>query len=417
MRNVFEQYSQAENQLTHALFSALEHDRQLLRSFLSEVCQVIPPCPPSELRLSVQHYPFAQGYTETEVESRNVPDAWIFSDDGWALVFEAKITAVLTTKQLAGHQRISKRLGFEEMCFFTIVGEPTAKSFAGWTQLSWREIYTWLRTCSEADGISDWARITADFFEILEAKMLEDDKLGSSELTAFTGFLGGEDNYSYLLAKSKLKQAMRELRANQLLIDELGMDPDIPGRSAITGKADERVWDFLSLSSPYNTTSFTKFVHLTLGISPNTVEAMVTVPNGIATIPRNAIKSLGLVGFKQVANKILEQLRPVLAKEPNAVPIMRAVQRRYPSQRSVPFLDARIEFDLRTAFDGNGPKQQEQWIDALFDAFQNKKSNYQFQVGVEFDHAKCETMQNGKALDLLAQSWLACKPLIDIARA
>ena len=72
MRNVFEQYIQAENQLTHALFSALENDRILLSSFLTDVCMVNPPCKPSELRLSVQQYPFAQRYSDSEIEAPNI---------------------------------------------------------------------------------------------------------------------------------------------------------------------------------------------------------------------------------------------------------------------------------------------------------------------------------------------------------
>jgi hypothetical protein len=35
MRNIFDQYSQPENRLTHSLVMALHYDRNLLKSFLS----------------------------------------------------------------------------------------------------------------------------------------------------------------------------------------------------------------------------------------------------------------------------------------------------------------------------------------------------------------------------------------------
>lgn len=41
MRNLFDQYSQPENRLTHALMTALHEDRGLLALFLREIAGVI----------------------------------------------------------------------------------------------------------------------------------------------------------------------------------------------------------------------------------------------------------------------------------------------------------------------------------------------------------------------------------------
>ena len=411
MRNIFDQYNQAENQLTPALFSTLEHDRKLLKAFLNDVCKVKPPKHVSSLRISVQQYPFAKRYTDTEIGARNLPDAWIYSDDGWGLLFEAKISATLTQSQLNGHKRVAMKRGFEEPIFFTIVGDPNAAEFDGWRQLHWCGIYRWLRIQCKLPHSSGWAAIAAEFFEVLEARMLEEDKLGLSEITTFSGFFFDDDDYSYLSAKAKLKQAMRELRKDERLVTQLGMDPKVKGRSAIIGNATDHVWDKLSLKG-----DFTKFIHLTLTISTNAVEALVTLPNEIDTPPKNAVKALGIDGFKQVSQSILRKMALVLEKEPNAVPTMKAVQRRYRTQRSVPCRDALLEFDMRTAFGGEGPKRQIQWIEAFFEAFERKKSNCQFEFGVVFDHAKCLTMRDPNALELLSKSWIACKPLVDVAR-
>jgi len=420
VRNVFDQYSQAENKLTHALFSALQQDRQLLTSFLKDICRTSLPSKARDLKLSVQSYPDGTSYNNKEVESRNIPDAWIYDDEGWALVFEAKITAKLTRTQLEGHRRVAVRRGFDNAKFFAIVANENVIDVDGWAQIQWSQIYSWLierRTSSHKKNSQNWAAITAEYFETLEANLLDTDKLGTAELTTFSGFLGGEDEFSYVLAKSKLKTAMRELRKDENLINQLNMNPDGEGRGAITGVDSDAVWDFLRLSDAPNTGKFTTFPHLTLGVGRRAAEAMVTFPNGLNTKSRNSIKSLKLEGFRDVCSAISNNVTEILDIEPNARPIMRVAQRRYRSQRSIPIMDALLEFDLRTAFErvGKGPKTQEQWIDALFNSFDNKSSNYQFQIGVVFDYAKCDNMNKRRALDLMANSWIACKPLIDVA--
>jgi hypothetical protein len=413
MRNVFDHYSQAENQLTHALFTALDNDRSLLASFVKDICGSKHP-KPSKLHLSVQRYPFAMHYAETEIEDRNIPDAWIFDDEGFAIVFEAKITATLTHVQLTGHKRVASKLGFDAAQFFTIVAEDNTTLSHGWQELKWAEIYVWLRR--KAKG-STWAKHAAEYFELLEARMLEQGKLGNAQITVFDGFSTHEDGYSYLVAKSELRKAMQELRKDTRLVETLGMDPNDTGRGAITGKTEQRVWDYLAIDNGFNSASFTGFMHLTLGVHHDGVEAMVTVPNSLATLPKNALKALGLDGFRAICFEVLENLKPLLEDEPNAVPTMRSVQRRYPSQRSVPFLDAELEFDLRTAFNTDHPaKHQPQWFNALYEVFANKRSNCQFQIGMVFTYSSCESMNSAKSLKLLSKSWIACEPLITAAK-
>jgi len=54
VRNLFNQYEQAENRVTHALLSVLNEDRVLLGRFLREVAGVSPPVPPRRLALLSQ---------------------------------------------------------------------------------------------------------------------------------------------------------------------------------------------------------------------------------------------------------------------------------------------------------------------------------------------------------------------------
>ena len=87
----------------------------------------------------------------------------------------------------------------------------------------------------------------------------------------------------------------------------------------------------------------------------------------------------------------------------------------YRTQRSVPFRDAIIDFDLRTAFDGVGPpKNQPQWLDAVYGCLASKKSNFQFQIGAVFPYRTCEKIRSADALNYVAGAWIACRPLIKL---
>lgn len=85
---------------------------------------------------------------------------------------------------------------------------------------------------------------------------------------------------------------------------------------------------------------------------------------------------------------------------------------------AVPFLDAHIEFDLRTAAPApDGPKSQPRWLSAAYGSFINKEgANYQIQMGVLFRYERCLEIRQADALGLVADAWLNCKPLVDLAR-
>src|SRR5215211_795906 len=67
LRNIFDQYSQPENRVTHALMTALDQDRRLLSLFLRELLEVEPPGQPETLSVLEQGYP-------GEAEQRGIPD-------------------------------------------------------------------------------------------------------------------------------------------------------------------------------------------------------------------------------------------------------------------------------------------------------------------------------------------------------
>ena len=111
MRNVFHQYSQRENQLTHALACTLDEDRKLLGSFLRWINPRSPAPPSARLDIMQQGVPGARIGRGPEDDS-GIPDACIHHEDGWVLAIESKIQAPIKNSQLRRHVETLTRAGF-----------------------------------------------------------------------------------------------------------------------------------------------------------------------------------------------------------------------------------------------------------------------------------------------------------------
>ncbi len=70
MRNIFDQYSQPENRVTHALASALHEDGNLLRAFLADIANCSPPKGKDSIEVYEQTYP---GEVEAAEEETATP--------------------------------------------------------------------------------------------------------------------------------------------------------------------------------------------------------------------------------------------------------------------------------------------------------------------------------------------------------
>jgi len=416
LRNLFDQYWQPENRVTHALMTALNEDRRLLGLFLRELVHVRAPVSPARLSVLEQRYPGEPEAREDEVESRGIPDGWIYDEKGaWCVFIESKVLARLDVEQIRRHRGTAERRGFRKVIAVAIAPRFRDSLPADVVPLEWRTIYIWLRRHARQ---SDWASRAATYLEISEAKLIEAEQFTEGTLTTFTGFPFSRDHpYTYLEGKRILGLALSELRHRRDLKKTLGMNPTIPGRPAITGRQEDRVWDFLSLSPASSASNFTHHPHLTMGLRTDAAEAMVTIPNAVNGTMRANLKGLGEEGFVSLVEGIVSNLKPLLKAHKGATPWFRGIQRRYPSQRAVPIIDAMIEFDLRTALPGGPPKNQLRWLSAAYASYvQKEHSNYQMQIGVIYRYERCPELNKPSATDLIATAWLGCKPLVDLSR-
>lgn len=413
MRNIFDQYSQPENRLTHALACCLDEEPDLMRSFVEWATGEEAPRA-TRLRIVEQRLPGEpEPVDEDESERRSLPDAWIYTDDGWSLLVESKVASAVDIDQLQRHLQIATRRGFESprlvvlslaACTVDLPGRATSRT--------WTELYQWAMRWKAR---STWARRMVDYMEVAERRMLADLYLKEGTLTSFAGITFDEENpYSYLEAKRQLQLMIQELRRSNTLQSQLGVNLTGAGRAAITGKKGSHVWDVLTFVKA-NGTDFSRYPHLTLGIERDMARVQLTVPNGIDGPLRRRFSDHGFPGVKAALADYLKRASPVLERDSGAKPYVLIVQRRYPSQRSEPFVDAWVEFDPRTALgpEAGNVKLQAQWLDATVSAFAKPQSNLNISFGMAFPYGKSQSVNQASFVEVTESVWLATAPILE----
>lgn len=386
MRNIFDQYSQPENRLTHALASVLYQDSVMLKSFLAAFG---PTRRHSVKGLHVieQSLPGQPEAGEGERESQGLPDALIYDDEGWALIIESKVMDSLTRSQLARHRRTVERCGSERVSGLAITVKTPRFALDGWRMVSWKDVYSW---ASRHKRDSQWAGFLVDYFDVAESRMAASEYLKEGTITEFSGI--DFDPFTYLEGKRVLRLLSEKLRSNAAFIKEMRLDPETK-RSSITDQA--RLWDFVSFTSlEVSSPKFDKFPHCTISVGPDDAEAMITFPHGMPAALRTATHGDSAEEFTERLAATSEAVIKALKSLKHFRPTVRIQQRRYKSQSAMPVRDALSEFDLRTIYAGYDPvlgrpvKQQAQWAEMTYELLANKRSNMQFQIGVNFDYAR-----------------------------
>ena len=413
MRNIFDQYNQPENKLTHSLATSLYEDKKLLDSFLKTFCKNFFKIT-SNLKIEQQTVPGQITRETDEKQKKGLPDAIIYNEEE-CLIIESKVSSTLTQDQLNRHEKTLRRRGFHKIKGLGIVVDllPHVK-LENWKQLTWNSVYSWAYKETKK---SEWAKKLVDYFNVLENNMVEDEYLREGSITEFTGIHFDDDNpYSYREGKRQLKLLVNKIRKNKILNDELNVDLKAKGRSGI--KKEGNLWDYLTFNTGIKQKSFTDEPHLTIAMSDEFIEADFTIPYRIKGKTKKNFYSLSWENFKNIVHEIALNFDKSFGISEGFQPHILLGQRRYPSQSSPAIHDARLEMDIRTAFKDISSKlkptqkQQEEWLKVVFEINNNKKSNLQFQVGGRFYFNKQSLVNDKNADQILVKSFLACKPLI-----
>jgi hypothetical protein len=414
MRCLFDQYLHPENRLTHALVASLAEDSALLHSFLRWL-DVAPPRGEA-LHLVEQRLP---GETDdrpetSESDTRRLPDAWIYTASGWALLIESKIAAPIDAAQLRGHLAIAERRGFTDVRLLVLSPNAPARALPDRCQHHrWRDLYAW--ACAEAPR-SVWATHLVRYMPVAEQRMVTDQYLQEGTLTTFTGIpFGAEVPYTYLEAKRLLRLLMADVRADASLA-ALGVDHVRGGRSSITGSAQTSVWDYLPFAFWNADEAFTRYPHVTLSIQRDRVIAHLTLPDKLEGSLRRRLLSGGYEAFKAAIASYIARMQAVLNEDAGAVPFIEVRQRHYLT-RQLSTLDAYLEFDPRTAFPGHGQiKRQEEWLRSAYEAFADKRSNLQIGIGAAFRYGNSTAVSAPDFARSVVATWCATAAILDLLR-
>jgi len=413
MRNVFDQYSQPENKLTHALMTALNEDKKLLSEFIQKYSNRDNS---RNLTLIEQQLP-GQDVTEEEAERKGLPDGWIYDNDNWSLLIESKVSSKLDLDQLERHCVSANMRGFDNHTVLAIVVTDDFNSNHKWLRvITWSQLYVWLKTYLTKNK-SFWAMQLTRFLEISEIKFTEAKYMTEGTLTEFSGIpFNKENHYNYLEAKRIIKLMMNALLKRQVLESELDIDLSKSGRGAITGSEGVDVWDFLRLKCS-TLHDHTAYPHFTLSLGRDKLYTVITIPDRVNTAYRKKLFGNGLNSFSEVLKDVYENLNGLIVKRNlNAIPTITLLQRHFLSQRSIGKVDGILEFDMRTIFKNETSKVKHQpiWLQTVYELLKVKKANTQLSVGLVFNYDNCSETQSNQILDVVVETWLGLKPLVQL---
>ena len=246
--------------------------------------------------------------------------------------------------------------------------------------------------------------------------MVQMGYLKEGTITKFSGIPFTRDYpFTYLEAKRLLGLIMAELKTKKSL-QKLGVDPKLPGRGAIKAHKGWNVWDFMRLKASAEDKDFTKYPHLTVGIHADKAVALITLPHKVKRAIRNKIFGPGQEAFNELVFAIAKNIKNILSLDSSVQPYIKVLQRHYPKGQSGPGVnDAELKYDLRTVLQNSRskfPKYQPQWLETTYEVMTNRKSNIQFEVGIEIPYRESKTIHTAKAIAVLEQGFLAMKPFL-----
>jgi hypothetical protein len=412
VRNIFDQYSQPENRLSHALATCLHEDPKLLRQFVQWVCG--SQAPKGNLYVLEQSRPGEFPANEEHTGRHGLPDLWIHNGADWSLVLECKVAATPQLDQLRAHQREAERRGQTVSTLLLTTRLPKFRIPKDVQVRTWTQLYSWLGATSS----TPWAKTLMDYMETLERRWAATGYLQEGTLTEFAGIdFDRDEPWSYREAKRLLKLLMDELRTRKALATSLGVDLEAAGRPAITDDG-RHVWDFLKLKLADQAKTHTSYPHFIISLSDTTLGAYLSIPNSMRTSFHRRLLGEDFNDFEDLIRTTTNGICTALKGVKEARPHLILLQRRYPSQRSIPYVDAVMRIDLRTAMRQPGRAQpravrlQPEWLAMAYEVLANRRSNLHLSVGAEFNVYRCPAVRSRKLIDLIEGVWLACNPLL-----
>lgn len=402
---LFDQYSNQENRLTHALMHTLAGSERILKSFLIQILGIRQHSIGKDIEITTQKRPFSQEDTDlTKIDS--VPDAWIIDKQGgFGILIEVKdVNKGVRLGQLRSHL---KRIDSYKKSILLVItpdlnrpkkidslnAESNVTSKIIWQ--SWNSIYSFFNACQN-DQFCQMPKERYLMDALLEYLERRREVLGFQGIKFRRGFDVEE-------AKKILAAEMEALKetANTFF-------PMLRGRrgAITTAFSKSGVWDCFGLPE-----GFTNDIHVTVSIHESFHDIGLTVPHKAS----HRWKQLKLI-FSSDNNEqnFLHILKDLRDSVPNL--FLEFTQRHFLYQRKG-IRDAYLEFSIDTFgkpfIDGKTKvKSFPIWYQALKDAILSKhRINAQTMFKTRFYFGETPNIENEAFLTTARNTLEALQPL------
>ena len=406
---IYEQYSNEENRLTHAILHTIGSSNWIFTSFLNKVVGIKPFRKSGIFEISTQKVPLGHGDSDSDkVES--IPDAWIINESpnlGIAIEVKDRKNNIRISQLKSHTNRIS---GYDHAYLLVITPDLQTpdkiirlqkKNFTNlqikWK--SWDEIYGWLKhLLNKPSKTSKDKFLLTSMIEYLERRR---EVLGFQGIKFSKGFNVDE-------AKEILKSEMEELHPYvKGIYKEL-----VARRGGIPTTSVMGVWDSFG-----DAEGFTNDIHITIGINEDAHNILLVVPNS-SKKSWNRLKEI----FSN--EKYRGELMSILARYRKNVPhlYIEFVQRHFINRR-IGIHDGHLFFDLEVMGKpfmkkNSKTKQSSIWFQALYEAIINKRNlNGQVAFYTKFFLNETKGIDKPEFINTMKSTLKNLKPLYDYLKA
>jgi hypothetical protein len=406
---LYDQYSNDENRLTHALLHTIGSSNWILTRFLKNIVAIKELSLSGTFEISTQKIPLSHG-DKDPIQVESVPDAWIIDEkSSLGIAIEVKdLKNKLGLVQLRSH--IKRIKGYDNPHLLAIT--PDLQKPDKITELqqkksknlnvvwqSWGGIYKWL-TSLQTKKLSKNTKeefLVSSMLQFLERRR---------NVLGFQGIY-----FTNIFNVSEAKDILNsEMELIEPTVRKLYRDLT-RRRPAITTISQESVWDCFGVEK-----GFTKDVHISFSIRENFHQISLIIPNS-AKEPWKRLKII--FSDKKLENKLMLILQRLRKRVPHLY--VQFHHRHFRAQR-YGVTDGLLEFNIDTL--GKPFKKQKStvkefplWFDAIKSAIEKKKKiNGQIMFGVRFYFNETKAIEKPSFINSVKSTLTNLKPLYDFLK-
>ncbi|MBI2165116.1 MAG: hypothetical protein HYU29_01780 [Chloroflexi bacterium] len=387
LRNIFDQYSQLENRVTHALAHALVSDMSLRTAFSQQAARHETMGKPA---IIVQ---------DRSGQGDSVPDLTILDESGFRITMENKLQLdSVEADQLARHWKRVAYGGQQSGCVLVItpdLHEP--KEVQGMRQdganirwVPWQQVYQWMMELGRRKPTAAIALAFCEYLRQVEGVLQKEGN--DVMLSTFDGIDFKQGVRDDSQARSLLAHIRRHIESSG------AMRQQFPGLNPQLGRKQSSYWTSIGLVRPASeeerSDPFNKHPHLTIEFEEAQFSAFIVLPHAARHEYKRRASEATLDAWRRVFADILEAILR-LEEAPKPVPYVLIEQRHWITRKGAPTVDGKVEFTLDTLasslkVDGK-VKDNEKWFSVVPSLIRtSSQANIEVQVGLHYPYGRCE---------------------------